>query len=202
MWQWVVGTAVGLAISGALTYSHIDTRDGDATALDWIVMTTLGGIIVGTGQWLVIRKMIVRAWAWLPVFAAGWCLSVMFVTLVLGFDPGEYMYMPDNTFWQIAVVGGIVVGIAQWIVWWRRYVGGWVWPISSVFGTAFGAFAGVQLGMLLLVFRFIKTAAPAGGVTGLIAGGIYGLATGIVILKIVPDTTPAPAEGVPLQIQD
>lgn len=126
----------------------------------WILATTLGwvagwaisefavGLMVGLGQWVVLRKRMERSEWWVLVSGIGWAAGRGLVMAV---------FPPQNTV-LIGGTLGIALGLAQWAVLRNHVVQAWWWIIVSALSWAVGltGFFGASL-----------VGAVAGAVTGL-----------------------------------
>jgi len=201
--RWIVATTLGLAFSGCLAVPWVLSfpRNLIATAGSWLFVSALGGIVVGAAQWLILRRALSNAWAWWLVSGGGWFLSAL---LALPFGNDTDMGLRSNgfpTFIVIGCIGGFLLGILQWIVFWRRSRRGWIWLLASIIGATVGAFVGYFLGIFVfLVTGMIAQMGEAarlihfslvGATMGVVAGGIYGLATALALRAVVP-TAPTP----------
>ena len=135
-----------------------------ATTLGWLLGFLIGeigvGVVVGIGQWLVLRQRIHQAglvgMASTVGWAVGWALIVTGV--VISPEAGVIASLVAGT------VLGVMLGIAQWLVLRRmvHYAGWWVlanaigWAIgltgilgATVVGAVVGAVTGFALDFLL-----------------------------------------------------
>ena len=131
-----------------------------ATTLGWIVAwSTTGeigvGLVVGFGQWLVLRQWFSGA-TWILMSAGGWAIAGLLVGY--GLIP-----LPPPGFITSLILGaifGAFMGFGQWLVL-RRFVrnsapwiavsaASWAAGFSGVLGVVFaGALAGLITGILL-----------------------------------------------------
>jgi hypothetical protein len=200
--QWILANAVGetvglggtLVIGGLLLLNAQKTIGVvPAAALAVLAGTFVEGTVVGTAQWLVLRRPIKGiSWrVWVLATAVG-----AFVAWTLGMIPSTFMFagadsggtastqMSDLMIYALAAVMGFVLGsilgVPQWLVL-RRHLpkaGWWVlanalaWMVGMVIvfaGTNFIPPEGFTLNVafVLLLFLFIAGAA---------VGAIHGLA--------------------------
>ena len=151
---WVVASAVGLVLGSALERvftidlsAHMLLGGGTVGVLGGLALP--GGLVIGTCQWLVLRRELDRA---------GWWILASTPMLIVG-----QLY----SFYGGLTVRGLGFGLAQWLVL-RREVdrAGWWIMVSAVgwtVGMAVGNAVFWELGWLL-------ANALAGAVTGAITG--------------------------------
>jgi hypothetical protein len=78
---WIVATAVGLAVGLALTVIFF----GAATTLDATLIRALPtGFILGAAQWIVLRRYIARAYAWIGAATLIYPLAWFITAQVIG----------------------------------------------------------------------------------------------------------------------
>jgi hypothetical protein len=200
--QWILANTVaetvglgGTLLIGILLLSNAEKTVGvlPAAALAVLAGTLIEGTVVGTMQWLVLRRplksMRWRSWALATALGA-------FVAWTLGMIPSTFFFrgadtattsttpMSDLMVYALAAAMGLalgaILGVPQWLVL-RRYVlkaGWWVlanalaWMLGMVvvfIGTGFipaGAIA-LQVALLLLLF-IVAAGATVGAVHGLV----------------------------------
>ncbi len=199
--QWIlanaIGETVGLGTSlliGVLLLVQAEPTIGaiPAAALGVLAATVIEGSVVGTAQWLVLRrpleKMRWRTWVLATTLGAfvAWMLGMIPSTLLFpGPDsgaaaPGE---MSDLMIYTLAAAMGIalgaILGAAQWLAL-RRYVpkaGWWIpanalaWMLGMVvvfLGTSFIPAAGMTVPVALILLLFVVAA-------GAVVGAVHGL---------------------------
>ncbi len=206
-WQWeiwrrwilanAVGETIGLGATlliGAFLLGSAEKSIGAiaAAALGILAGTVIEGSVVGTAQWLVLRRPLERMrWRdWALATAVGAC-----VAWTLGMIPGTFMFtgpdtgtatpgqMSDLLVYTLAagmgLVLGSILGVPQWLVL-RRYLakaGWWVlanalaWMLGMVvifIGTGFIPPQGITIPVALLLVLFVVTA-------GAVVGAVHGL---------------------------
>lgn len=200
--QWILANAVGetvglggtLVIGGLLLFNAQETMGVVPVAtLAVLAGTFIEGTVVGTAQWLVLRRPIkdIRWRVWVIATAIGafvaWTLAMIFITFMStgansgGAAPAQ---MSDLMIYALAAVMGFVLGpilgVPQWLVL-RRHLpkaGWWVlanalaWMVGMVIvfvGTNFIPPEGMSLNIafVLLLFLFIAGAA-VGAIHGLV----------------------------------
>lgn len=194
--QWLLANAVGetvglggtLLISGLLLMNAQQTIGVvPAAALAVLAGTCIEGIVVGTAQWLVLRRPLTRIrWrVWALATAIG-----AFVAWTLGMIPSTFLFtsadtggaasapMSDLMVYALAAVMGLVLGpilgVPQWLVL-RRHLpkaGWWVlanalaWMVGMVIvfvGTNFIPPAGISISVALMLLLFLFAAGAAVG---------------------------------------
>jgi hypothetical protein len=201
-YQWILANAAsetvglgGTLLIGAFLLFKAEQTIGavPAAALGVLAGTLIEGSVVGTAQWLVLRRplksMRWRAWALATALGAcvAWTLGVIPSILLStapdtgGAAPGE---MSDLVVYALAagmgLVLGPVLGVPQWLVL-RRHLpkaGWWVlanalaWMVGMVvifIGTSFiPAEGGITLPVALLLLLFVVAA-------GALVGAVHGL---------------------------
>jgi hypothetical protein len=148
----------------------------------------LGGIIIGAAQGWVVSPLIAKGWRWIPVTVAGWIIAWLILLML------ELRDLNSSFVWP-PVIGGVAVGLLQWLIIWRRSRRGWLWLLVSVIGTVVGIDLALVAALgVVFVFRGTSTAI-VGAMCGFIAGGIYGISTALVLrtlLKSLPPQEPLP----------
>lgn len=199
--QWILANAVSetvglggtLLIGGLLLVNAQQAMVVPAAALTVLAGTFIEGIIVGTAQWLVLRRPLegIRWRVWVLATALG-----AFVAWTLGMIPSTFMFTGADTagaapqqfsdlmvYALAAVMGfvlGSILGVPQWLVL-RRHLpkaGWWVpanalaWMVGMVVvfvGINFIQSEGSTISMALMLLLFLFAAGAAvGAVHGLV----------------------------------
>jgi hypothetical protein len=200
--QWILANTVaetiglgGTFLIGAFLLLQAENTIGavPAAALGVLAGTLIEGSVVGTAQWLVLRRPLqkIRWRVWALATALGAC-----VAWTLGMIPSTFMsfgsdtggaasaQMSDLVMYALAAAMGIVLGtilgVPQWLVL-RRHLpkaGWWVganalaWMVGMVvvfIGTSFIPAEGITLPVALLLLLFVLVAGAAvGAVHGLV----------------------------------
>jgi hypothetical protein len=214
LWRhWIVANAIGelfgLGLIGLVVgtlASHVASIPRWMLLPGTLLLGTLEGVLVGTSQWLVLRRVLprLRASTWLWATAAGallaWALGMLPSTLMDMSASSSTPQAPppelsDAMQWLLAfglgAVTGPILGGVQWRVL-RRHVprAGWWMPAHCL------AWA---LGMPLV---FVAVGAAAGGGTltvhgalvglGMIAaaGAVVGMVHGLVLVHLLKRAAP------------
>ena len=171
--KWLV-SFLGFPLGGSLAYALVRSVDGTGDAL---VAGAAAGAVIGAAQWLVLRTPIAMSPWWVVATAAG---------LGIGLALGAGLFGEATSIRPLvlrALVTGIVVGAAQWIVlrqfvamasWWVPAVG-----LSWTAGWMVTRGAGVDLSRGWTVF----------GATGALA---FAALTGAVMVWLLRLGTKAP----------
>jgi len=179
--QWLLACAVGWGVSGAAfraIYSTVGRFVGE-TIGEILGLVAFGGV-VGTGQWLVLRRQMCRAdrWAWMSATGAAVGVVVSQWLDVLDIYIGPGMELDD----LLAGAGfGIVLGVVQWWV-----LRGWAkaacrWILASVAGGAASFFVAQIAATMVRV-------AGLGCAVDVTVGIIYGTVTGFVLVWLLRDS--------------
>ena len=191
---WLLANFVGFAIGAALWggvlrgleqpyyESQISTMDAARIqAISSGVSWAIAGAVIGTAQWLVLRRLLRARW-WIPATSVGFALG----GIVSGFNAGGSVSTIGPDAGPLPPVVGVVlwplviylVGSGQWLILRREIDGpGW-WP--AVNGAAIIAGFGAGLGVAKLLPWFAPTdfpSAPALAVVGSVGGPVYGWLT-------------------------
>jgi hypothetical protein len=193
----LAGYGLGGALFGAVQASrlrhHFEVTTSAAEAARLLAVTTstsliLFGALVGTGQWLALRRHLRAGW-WIPATCLGWAVTGLIVGTVSGVAFGTVSTIGPRPGAGGAVVAAvtncIVVGLlpasAQWLIL-RGQVPAGSWQLISLIGLALGlitAFAVVRIGFVLVVpwlrpedFPSAKALVAVGAVTGLVYGAV------------------------------
>jgi hypothetical protein len=203
--RWVlanaIGEAVGLGVTalvGAVAVLYERESSGVLATLGAAVLAILAGTlvegtVVGSAQWLVLRRPLPRLpWRrWAAATGAGallaWTLGMIPSTVLsLGAGSGgggEARSEPSEILvYALAFIMGLalgpVLGFAQWLALRRHVRGAWLWMPANALAWAFGMvviFAGVDPAMsggfgVRSVAILVLTLALAGAVVGAIHG--------------------------------
>ena len=71
------------------------------------------GTLLGTGQWIVLRRRFARAWTWMPASAVGWGLGMVpafWVATAPGAAPDALQLL------GLGAAGGLLMGLAVGVV--------------------------------------------------------------------------------------
>lgn len=167
---WVLGTLVGLSIAVILAgfLGEAIARIMGEPALffvPWGFVVVNGGVPGGTLgliQWLILRQHMPQAWRWVLASLVGW-LAIAFVA----FDASESLIFLGLPF----VVGGAVLGTAQWLVLRQAFAkAGW-WLLATIMG--------------LVIGWHVVWVTGFGLVSLIIGGAVYAVITGLVIVWLL-----------------
>lgn len=183
MWLlWTLATTVGMLLGLTIFIPFLDNLD---LWLARILVPVVGGFLVGTLQWLVLRMYLTHSADWVLNGGAGWSLGYalgLIIIQILGGSPFGALLA--------YVLFGLIIAIFQWPVLRREIPNVVPWVLASVTGWALGAY---------LAQAALNAYAPAdpinpvlssgilSGVTGLVAGAVTGAA--LVWIVRQPDIT-------------
>lgn len=185
---WSLATMVGYLFAGVGTHfpgsfpvgSGVVTAFDTNAALFGLFIGSVGGLVIGTFQWLVLRSWLGITWRWLAATAVA-----LGVTHALGDG------LPSSLEWPpLAVVGGVVMAGAQWVALRGRADRTLLAPTSGiVFALA------VIVGVLVADPRSVDWS-TAHIVAGAVAGAVVAVALGAALLS----TSRAPQPMAPTHV--
>ena len=163
--RWILANAAGWAVAATTVEAgHEALGLGGGTGV-FALLEVVYGALIGTAQWLLLRRLIPRAGWWVAASAAGTALGGI-VSLALPVSTAVFL---------VAAVLGAVIGTVQWSVLHRRVDrAGW-WVPASVAGTVVAA---AVLDRLPLVDPGAYLDVALWGATN---GALYGVITGLVL---------------------
>lgn len=168
---WALATAAGMALGylpAALLVSILDL------GLARVIVPLLVGFLVGFAQWLVLRQYMTNSHDWILAGGAGWALGY-----AIGLWIVQLLSRSPLGTWLGYVLFGVLIGLVQWPVLRREIPKASTWVLASLVGWALGAAASYII--VNAIFTGDQASLPLvavvdSGLTGLVAGGITGLA--------------------------
>jgi hypothetical protein len=132
-------------------------------ALGW----GLGGMMMGLGQWLMLRRRVRRTGWWILATALAWPAAIWASWGLEGLVGNWGGWYPG---WAVI---GAVVGLAQWLVLLRRVRWSGLWVLATAIGSYLGSWVTALLpsGTADVWSLDNPFLAPAGAVYGAILGG-------------------------------
>jgi hypothetical protein len=126
----IFGVTVGLTIG-------INLMGDDWTFRPFFVLfgLVIGGLLIGFGQWVLLRTRINQSWKWIPTYAIGLPLGIF-----IGF-------LARNNLIIMCTAAGFFVGLFQWIALDRKKESPFRWIVVSVLSW------GIGLPTALLIFE-------------------------------------------------
>ncbi len=183
---WFLATMFGYVFTGVGTHfpgsfpvgSGVVTAFDTNAALFGLFIGSVGGLVIGTFQWLVLRSWLGITWPWLAATAVA-----VGVTHALGDG------LPSSLEWPpLAVAGGLLMAGAQWVALRGRADRTLLAPTSGI------VFA-------LAVIVGVAVADPRSAdwrtahlVAAAVAGGVIGIALGVVLLWTSRAAQPMPQQ--------
>jgi len=146
---WLLWTAgfVAFFIGGALAMGVVGRVNDFGSAL---VGGMVAGAVIGTGQWLVARRLLGNPQAWIPATALAMGIGLAIGAWVVGYGTslGELVLM--------GAITGIPLGAAQAYLLRDRVANAWVWaaavPLLWALGWTVSTFIGVDVDQQFAVF--------------------------------------------------
>ena len=175
---WTLTTGLGLLLgflpSGILAESL-------GLGLARVISPLLAGILIGMGQWLILRDYLTACSQWIPAAGAAWAI---------GYAAGIYIFQilpPGMGYGLLGVIlFGLIVGGVQWPILRREVPQILPWLLANVLGWALGfvlsLFVTNSLYATLSGSEFIYSLLSL-TLTGLIAGAVIGLALVWIVRK-------------------
>jgi hypothetical protein len=156
---WAAGF-VSFPIAGICAYALAGGIDGAGAAL-------LGGLaagaVIGTGQWLVARRDLGNAWAWIATTAGAMGVGLLAGAAIVGYG---------TSLRDVATMGaitGIPLGAAQAFVLQPRVPHAWTWAVAMpalwALGWTVTTTAGIDLERRYAVFGTARSLIPPPGRT-------------------------------------
>jgi hypothetical protein len=146
---WLLWTAgfVAFFIGGALATAATGRINDAGSAL---LGGMVAGAVIGTGQWLVARRLLGNPQAWIPATA---------VAMGIGLGVGAWVVGYGTSLGELALMGaitGIPLGAAQAYLLRDRLANAWVWgaamPLLWALGWTVSTFIGVDVDQQFAVF--------------------------------------------------
>jgi hypothetical protein len=177
---WTVGFA-SFPIAGIAAQAAVG-RINDAVAA--LVGGLVAGAVIGTGQWLVARRLLGGPRAWIPATAAAMGIGLLVGAWVVGYG---------TSVGELAVMGaitGLPLGTAQAFLLRDRVVRPWAWaaamPLLWALGWTVTAAAGVGVDRQYAVFGAF------GAITFMALSGVL-----LYRLRAATPAAPSPQHGLP-----
>jgi hypothetical protein len=182
---WLLWTAgfVAFIIGGALATAAVGRVNDFGSAL---IGGLIAGAVIGTGQWLVARRLLGDPQTWIPATA---------VAMGIGLGVGAWVVGYGTSLSELALMGfitGIPLGAAQAYLLRDRVANAWVWaaamPLLWALGWTVSTFIGVSVDNQFAVF----------GASGAIT---FMALSGVLLDRLRAATTPAtpPLDRAPAQ---
>jgi uncharacterized membrane protein len=146
---WLLWTAgfVAFIIGGALATAVVGRINDVGSAL---IGGLIAGAVIGTGQWLVARRLLGNPQTWIPATA---------VAMGIGLGVGAWVVGYGTSLGELALMGfitGIPLGAAQAYLLRDRLANAWVWaaamPLLWALGWTVSTFIGVSVDNQFAVF--------------------------------------------------
>lgn len=180
---WILASASGLAVglpAGLVLGAPLEIVVG--MMLVTPVMLGLTGAVLGTSQWLVLREVLERSWLWIVTSAVGLGMGmtagvVVVETVGRMITGGQVRLVSVGSaglavsFAAIGILGGITMGLAQWLHLRRQTAASAKWIVVNGIALPSGFLAG----LLVATLGFGGMLNPAGAICFLlVSGSVYG----------------------------
>jgi len=182
-----IGGVLGGAVLRALEQPYYDRLSsaleaGLIQAGSLAASMAIFGSIVGTAQWLVLRRTLAAAW-WAPATCLGWGMGGILMGFTAGgsvssIGPDEGPIPPLLTTLVVPPLVVLLLGVVQWLILRREFEGAGWWPIVNVTGLFLGLSAGFVVAKVvpwLTPTQF--PSAQALGLVSAVGGPIYAVIT-------------------------
>jgi len=102
----------------------------------------LSGLLIGIGQWAILRTKLQRTWLWIPATAIGIPLGLLIGTIdFIAIEwTVDFPYLWTSYFF-IAGVAGAITGVLQWLALYRKLEGSSRWTFISAVSWGIGVTA-------------------------------------------------------------
>ena len=146
---WLLWTAgfVAFIIGGALATGVVGRIDDVGSAL---IGGLIAGAVIGTGQWLVARRLLGNPQTWIPATA---------LAMGIGLAVGAWVVGYGTSLGELALMGfitGIPIGVAQAYLLRDRLANAWVWaaaiPLLWALGWTVTTAGGINVDQQFAVF--------------------------------------------------
>jgi hypothetical protein len=184
---WLLWTAGFLAfpIAGIAALA-VSGRVNDAVSA--LVGGIVAGAVIGTGQWLVARRLLGDPWVWIPATAVAMGLGLLVGAGVVGYG---------TSLGELALMGfitGIPLGIAQAYLLRDRLANAWVWaaamPLLWALGWTVTTAGGIDVDRQFAVFG------AYGAITFMALSGVLLDRLRAATAPVVPTPQPDPSTAI------
>lgn len=169
--SWTIVTALGIFSGFVLVHWSIAFSKYNWTLM-LPVSIVLIGIVLGLGQWLVLRLQWPGMWGWIPVTSIGVPLG-----FILGIMYDNWVYIAWDSLNISCVIGGIL-GVPQWLLLKRKVAKSTWWIPVSIVSWGFGSLVAFNFVDQIKVAHF--TWAQNILLFGVTLGTLYGVSVGII----------------------
>ncbi len=178
--RWILGTTLGPFVGFVFLFGYLAYD-----SYKWTIIVPMGfiviGILLGIGQWVVLRTHLINVWTWIPLTAIGFILGVF-----IGLFSGNWINI-DGWNPSIPVAVGASMGIFQWPVFSKQVRRSIWWIPASIISWTIG------LGIPLVVFDLTTSEhiwsnyllILYGASLGLLWGILVGLISGIFLIFLI-----------------
>jgi hypothetical protein len=174
-----VGGAVGIAMGDdvfSVALNDFDLDRDRAQSITWGMLGIVLGMMIGLGQWLVLRRHIAQGAWWIVATTLGGVIGG-----AMGSAVGYAVFGAVGSLVGVGVgsaVGGATVGVAQWLVLRRHFTQGAWWIVATTLGIVVGVSMG---GGMVNVVGFAGGRTASGAVGSAVGGAIFGFVTAFVL---------------------
>lgn len=178
---WILATSISSVIGFALGGILVQFFDNREFALSLFAFLTIWGLIIGVGQWMILRTKLTKAWGWIPATTIGLPSGLFFGYWVIYNLLGPSFSNENEiliTFWS-STIAGITTGTLQWFTLRRKAKKSLQWILVSTVSWGLGITALSFIGNFLatinakadfIYLNILLGAILIGGMPGAVGG--------------------------------
>ncbi len=176
---WILVTILAPIVSTEVALVSVNDMSVHWT-VTLLIELIVWGILLGVGQWAILRTRLKKVWLWIPFTAIAFPCSYVFGPLVHdGRD--DYLIM--------SMVPGIVLGIFQWLVLYKKVKNSIWWIPASILSWTIGIFFSEEYYDLISLEQFgWDPPLQLGVMLGIFLGIPVGVLSGIAIAFLLRRT--------------
>ncbi len=115
---WMLATSISSVIGFAVGGILVQFFDNREFALSLLAFLTVWGLVIGVGQWMILRTKLTKAWGWIPATAIGLPSGLFFGYWVIYNLLGPSFRNENEMLpaFLTSTIAGITTGTLQWFV--------------------------------------------------------------------------------------